>query len=850
MNTPERYTVEKKLRTPPSIDHDTSTSTRRKLLRGLSGKVFRKTPDLKLEQKATFGPSTFSAPKTPLHLSKRQNVPSPLNFNQLLSPPPTLRKKQARRVVSSPLNHKPGQKQKDQNGLLSPFDVFPSKSASTSKLKNPLQINLTEDLLHSSLLEPVKINSVEDMILSDNEDDFSFLPQESPTFAKSFPNNSKNSRSVSGPKRFLGENCSMCDEQISSKFGGEKVIELDCCHTCHFECYLVMFKFGHFEGKTPECKFCRKATNPKEEEMLQLIVSKALTSSSSDLPNSSTSIKQQWIELKTSEADRGFAFNSTPIDQLIRTADITSNGYQSSLLSAPIEESTSVEEYIGRPYLDNKNLIDILKSESQGIVLNLSTEDDEEEVDDLAALEKMDDVNYMEEIEIEVKTNSSNSDVDLTLTFPDLLNKNDNKDTEKYAAKVATLTNQIETYISDHIDKDDQFGKLIMFDKITYSTDGERWSDNIIAFLFTQYLVFYDSINKNVTGKIPLDQISNINKLKNRMMLIDLKTRTLPEVYLLMPFTGKDDDITSKWKYYLQNSNGFNELEFHIMTSTAWNFFPVNIYKEVQILLESEMGQEKLSSIKPWIHSNSVAPIELILCLNLSTNDDVTIYKKELKDVLKTTLSKLNKNDRLGLVLMGRDGNDNIGEYGKFIGMINKEWDGWDEIIEDLDIIDHEVFSSTETLGTKAFETCNRMLITTCFPQEDESNLKPIKQLAIINKDKVELPNQGLIGKYKQKIEEDYHCTISNFLSGDALVSVSKTIDSLHKRRYQNIVISFDEGNDKIKLGCMAPNDAKTVKVSNILPDKIANLANLNIEWYDCTIDTTKRIKKKVTLVI
>ena len=259
MKTPTRVSFEKKLHTPPSGDRDIERSPPKKFLRGLSGKVFRKTPEFKKQQAPTFGcieDSQFT-PNFGLMMSKRGNIPKPLNLSRPISPPPSLKKTAG--SVTSGLS-KTGQL----STLQSPVNITSSNNF------NIKATNLTSSLLRESISDSTTMcDTVSDINFTVMDEDCcidgdSYDEEDSPIFMVSLARNIKKCNSQSGPKRYIGEKCLICEESISSTFTGEKVVEFTCSHTSHYNCYLMLFETLYFQGKFPKCKICGEVSKPRD----------------------------------------------------------------------------------------------------------------------------------------------------------------------------------------------------------------------------------------------------------------------------------------------------------------------------------------------------------------------------------------------------------------------------------------------------------------------------------------------------------------------------------------------------------------------------------------------------------
>ncbi|CCK71722.1 Ste5p KNAG_0H03070 [Huiozyma naganishii CBS 8797] len=110
-------------------------------------------------------------------------------------------------------------------------------------------------------------------------------------------------------KSFINECCALCDEPISSKSNGERIIELECRHICHQECLAVSLndmnneKASGMQTLFPNCLKCFHEKNitrqciPKNDDFKDEIISSLLINrggmggSSPSTPNFSNSLE-------------------------------------------------------------------------------------------------------------------------------------------------------------------------------------------------------------------------------------------------------------------------------------------------------------------------------------------------------------------------------------------------------------------------------------------------------------------------------------------------------------------------------------------------------------------------------
>ena len=97
----------------------------------------------------------------------------------------------------------------------------------------------------------------------------------------------------SDKRSFINHICTLCDEPIAYKSGGEKVIELECGHMCHMDCLMLFVN----STALPICKYCKKFNNrekeciPKENCLKDTLISQYLVNNKMNSPVHETSHK-------------------------------------------------------------------------------------------------------------------------------------------------------------------------------------------------------------------------------------------------------------------------------------------------------------------------------------------------------------------------------------------------------------------------------------------------------------------------------------------------------------------------------------------------------------------------------
>ncbi|CAI4044381.1 hypothetical protein SUVZ_10G0490 [Saccharomyces uvarum] len=831
MKTPTRFTFEKKLHTPPSGDRDIERSPPKKFLRSLSGRVFRKTPDLKKQQEPRFADVEDSqfTPSFGLMMSKRSNIPKPLNLSKPISPPSSL-KRTAGSVASS--LSKTGQL----TALHSPVNIVCSNKF------NIKGTNLTSSLLRESISDSTTMcDNFSDVNLMVVDEDYcidgdSYYEEDSPTFMMNLARSIKKCNSQSGPKRYVGEKCLICEENISSTFTGEKVVESTCSHTSHYNCYLVLFETLYFQGKFPECKICGEISKPKDKDIVPEMVSKLLTGAGARDNSPSSDMQEQWIDLKSARSVTGGGVPQfTPREQLIRTADVSCDGFRTPQLSN--SERFGAASYLDSPLLSSPFITEPIFTEP--LSLGGDEWDDHDETDECAA-EAWFSTTEKADLEVNVKfpetdlNDNANNDLEI-LQDVDYMNGQEPEERGKLWKE------SIDQYIEANVDKDKQFGGLILFDKIMYSDDGEQWIDNNVAILFTKFLVLFDYEDMKILGKIPRDQFSQVIKFNEKVLLCNLKSTNIPEIYLRFGENcGKW--LLSKWKYCLENAS-LEGLPLCEVVTTVEELLRENIICALRAPPGMVAAQSNNLQL-PWKKSQKETPLKLIVCLNVSHAGGEG-YRERVLGAINQILNELDVDDLLGIVLTGRDGNGQAGPFGTFMGMINKKWDGWETFLENLEVVRPYVFQDEEQEYRVTLQTCVRLASTSAYVDtNDHPKIEYAKQILVLNNKEVNgMGHDHKLMHTLDMLSNDLKYEISQHRMTPTNAGIQQFLEELHSKCYLDVTLCLPESTSKkMYLGDMAAGELQT----RLVQDKHPHSNLVELEWFD--VAKQQRICKTLEL--
>lgn len=818
-----KTTFDKRVHTPPSAEHDYGKP---KLLKGLSGKVFRRA-SFKSQENATLD-SVDLFNNIASSMSKKRSTPKPLNLNQPLTPPPSVKKQKKKQEQQQQqqqfYSERPNDASRSSNPtssasiktfrLDSPIHLFSPLRPKSSKSSGIKPLNLRSSLKSASTASSTKSHPI---VWIDTVED-PYLEEDSPTYLRSFSKNLSSVSSSAGRRRFVSEECSMCSEGMNSIFPGETVVQMTCSHASHYECYLAMYESHYRESKWPQCRTCNKVSKPIDEDVIHKMTSSLLTRRES----TTSIIEQHLMNVRFPEGPVSPMLEFTPRDQLITSADISSDGFKTPLRIPRVSANYENEDTA----LSYENLFgNGISSAEASLVSGLVEEGQRERVHDIIS-EEYDDDRQNLKIEINLLPDNRYS---LSVQIPEDKHgknccKRNPKRNQQILQEKRILKLQVETFLKREVDPDDQFGFLSIFDQIGYSTDGEHWNHNTLVCFFEKSLILYDLFEMKTVGKIPIEQVCHVNRLSESSLIIDLKNRTLPEIYFAFPAHLRDrNSVLEKWKYYLMQADQEPELE--LMSDTAWDIFPEEMASALMGFSCNDKWLVCDQCVKPWQNGAHEGPLQLIVCLSLCQrhDEDGNRCRQRIVDSLRKLLDSLNDRDLLGVVTVGRNGSGDIGEYGSFVGTVSKNWSGWTEYIGGLETVEGPSFQTPLKEFNKVWETCYRLVSTSSFLLEDEDQKRFSKQI-ILMIDDTKIQGQGGRNKFEEMIKNDYGFDVTRLPPSTTNLStptpaltfsqgtgdLSSIVTNLHQKRFKDLVVTL-QGNMIFQFGNMAPGEKKTV---------------------------------------
>lgn len=836
---------EKRLHTPPTIEREKGRSTPTKFLKGLSSSIFKRSPDLKKQQLSRFddNEAEVNFSKIP-KMSRRTKTPKPLNLSQPLSPPKSV--------------------QKYEGLTRNTFTLGSFQTADNMNLASPVTLhgNLNEKpknlarLLHDALDSPtLERRGVSHLSLDQRRQSYHSSGDLEDISSPCSKNASlMSSRNAKCFKKYIGERCCICDEAIYNSFTGERIIELSCSHISHNNCYLTLYECTFQDNEYPVCSICNIQVSPQDSELANTLASTVLTQTTKKSPlkvstrsmsmnkkNENVGLsksKSQYLELKSAKMIDPTFMSFTPIDQIIKTADISCNGFEDIPNESECRTLNDIE----------LSICDSLESETLSLFHSEPTS---------SSSDKSPILSEMVSPIVSWRNNTKDDTVSLRVKFPHEKSSKiespvvSNNDFNK--VKIDETYNKLTQYIQTNFfrdtihtfDDDIHFDKLKLFDLVSYSTDNSNWSYNISLFYIDDLIILYDHNSSKITGKIPRMEISYVTTMdNNKVLVIDTKSITSPEIFLRF---NDDVRIVNKWNFFLQNESYESVNPLLHITDTALFILSNELINEIQ---EYTRGDHQL----PWTQEEEL-PLRLILCIDLCVQTmDTKDYKKKLTHTIESIMSKLKDKDLFGLVTIGNpDERRNVFGYsGTYIGMIDTLWGEWENIVNELDVHDNNNNNNNSIL-TKEEEiqsilaTCYR-LVSTLSDNEIEKYQNKIVYLNQFDNEDVNVDDLVINRKFHDIIFNKHQFEMYQYSLVDKEEDDANDINKLMKEltcsNYLNVNIDVD--GETIFMGNINEMKDKTIN-DPLLQNLFVSHNQCRIVWEDK--DTKETIHKTVSLV-
>lgn len=834
---------EKRLHTPPTIEREKGRSTPTKFLKGLSSSIFKRSPDLKKQQVSRFdnNETEVNFSKIPT-MSRRTRAPKPLNLSQPLSPPKSVKKYEGltRNTFTS------GSFQSvDNMNLASPVTLHGNLNEKPKNLARLLHDALDSPTLERRGMSHLSLDQSRQSFQSSGDlEDIS-----SPSSRNASLMSSRNAKCF---KKYIGERCCICDEAVYNSFTGERIIELSCSHITHNNCYLTLYESTFQDNEFPMCSICNIQVSPQDSELANTLASAVLTQTRKTSLNVSTrsmstshndkmplqQSKSQYLELKSAKMIDPTFMSFTPIDQIIKTADISCNGFEDlqnesegrtlSDIRLSICDSIESETFsLFHPEPSSPRIkspiLDKIYSPVVSWRSNLN--------DDTVSLQ----VRFPNE-KLSIKDNNDDNNNLQTISMDDI-------DKDKINETYRNLTQYIETQFFSNIitvDEEIKFDNLKLFDLVSYSTDNQNWCHNISIFYIDELIILYDHNMNKIVGKIPHMEISYVTTMENNTVLvIDTKSITLAEIFLKF---NDDTRVVNKWKYFLQNENYESVNRLLHITDTALFILSDDLIDQIQ-----EYNAVGHKSLLPWTQEEEL-PLRLILCIDLCVqNIDMGQYKLKLIDTIRNLMSKLKEKDLFGLVTIGNpdEKRNMFGYSGTYIGMIDTLWGEWENIINDLNVNNNASTIKEEEIQSM-MATCYR-LVSTLSDNEIDMYQNKIIYLNQFDNEDVNIDDMVINRKFHDIIFNKHQFELHQYSLLEEYDNSNNNIDNLMRKLtcLNHLNVNIDIDGKTIYMGNI--NDMKDKTISDPMLQKLLTSNHqCKIRWEDK--DSKETIHKTVTL--
>ncbi|KAI3404789.2 FAR1 [Candida oxycetoniae] len=549
-------------------------------------------------------------------------------------------------------------------------------------------------------------------------------------------------------KRFNEEKCCFCNDSLNLVLPGETIVPLVCGHVCHKNCLVLMLSRTE-ANELPLCGICHVPSRCEDDEVHQSIMCSDLDHDLKlDLQEPSFSSFSSSIVTPTGsfaeEEPTGDSEYEDFEDQLFTPRKQTRSSY--ALETPP----SSVR------LADHENLLYTPK-------ISFSTETAE------VKLGENNEISYV----LNVKAPRIYDEVAAPFNMYEF-----------------QLKMKVSNYLKTQLHFNDYLGNLIIFDEMKISVDGGHW-DNSRLYLFENHLLFYN--DDVLAGIISIENDLCSMTFSNGILNLNLAEISLPELNIMHQVS---DIITRKWFYMLtqlKEKLGVPNTNLFQFTSTCW------IYLQHYFDISSDLvrfnnlinlgGEQQLPSnyITKVVPSPQSLPLNIVLVVPLYNKSPMMIsdtdYKLWIQQFMRNILSFLRPTDSLALILLGIDGNHYESADGVYIGCVNAQWDGWQEIIDSISIVPNQFEHNKDEFRT-AFAKFKSLL--PFIPSKSSS----INKLLILNSCNEDDDDD----KEEEEEEEEEEITnheleIDNALFDDVSVSILKI--GKHSTALNSILESF-----------------------------------------------------------
>lgn len=407
-------------------------------------------------------------------------------------------------------------------------------------------------------------------------------------------------------------------------------------------------------------------------------------------------------------------------------------------------------------------------------------------------------------------------------------------------------------------------GNLLFFDYMNISTNGNDW-DSILCVLFeTNVLMIND---EKLIGMVSIPDLIKINKEGDSLNLI-MTNDLLPELQI-----QQQELVITKWEYYLNHlikNEEYEVTEFQLSVN-AWDLIP-EIYQSKDIIEFNKVINTNDTIPDKFIIKSLPKPDALKLnmiiavsVINHNTGLSNEQYRSQLIKLICEVKKGLRAIDNLGLIFVGIDGLSK----GSFIGCVSSTWEGWNQVLEDIEIFENQEFETNLQELSLSIEKLfdiypfipnknhiNKVNILSMnnFADEVDANDLLIRRLSSLEKLSISLIRVGKqndtishLRKLMTRPTKDLKIAYGDFLI--QFKSLANFIECIPEiiESYQNIVIPSLaltlNGTDSINIdGTVVVGDNITLLIKDILPFEPKNI---ELSAKNCIKITSRWLNKK-----
>ncbi|AEY96883.1 FAEL104Wp [Eremothecium gossypii FDAG1] len=840
------------MHSPPSRDSVSGTSPTTKFLKTLSGGSIRRlsskfrphSRNSGLQQQQISYPQPVNRTLPVIH---GPSGAAPVSLQKLGSTTMQGKKRPTPlnlKMVSQPLAVQKTSSDASKPKLGSPMKLRPPSKMQTNDLRSSGKTLVDDQGLRLSIQQSALSNS--------NRSPDTYAGRISTNYASIHRRHTITS-AINGGKRYNSNACSICGENLNALLAGERIVELTCDHQSHYHCYFTLLEVSVQNDKYPRCQLCGQERKPKSDEILtdmksSILLTKPLRSTQG------SSISAQVLGPTSATGEKPLVDIYTPCEQLLKSADVGSNGFCSSYNDSIYCANTSDEVTLEYPLSatdSNPDSRSPTPSEGDCLKVNVIPQMNKLMVDDT-----------LDEVIVPFVLNCFVPGV-----------KKEDIDAECLADQ--SLRADVNEYISNkfslHLNGS---SPLRLFDRLNYSLDGNQWT-HVVVYCFEKCLLLVEQEHTDVEpviiGKIPMEHLSRLYKYNSNTIILDLKSISLPEVYL-QDLKGSAA-LINKWHFYLSNAQ--SRVPVALQTTNCWQLLPQHILDKVpkELISYNQLTGDALG-LTASLHNSTISgnrginscgkssKLQIVVAVSLFNCQPELHSNEELLKIIQQQLRSLkyslHEDDLLGIVVAAKEGFNN----GRFYGMVSKNWELWDEIIDDMRVTESDNGHVSDIIDLHYIMEASSRLLSMV-----EGSSDYIRQLVILSNDyqahgpaepsdvppgiyqRLEQFTSRAIEEYKfsitQLVTKNSHAILRNYVNGAHYnittepvehltdINCQELIHGLHQKSVPQVQIelqSFDqniatfksvenkgklvpclEASLLLQVGCLKPGESRSL---------------------------------------